>query len=62
METTCRSVDSLALKPTKEPTVVMDLSMLVYGEGVAVMLAGTWERMTWPLAKKFEPSNVIGDW
>lgn len=28
---------------------------------MAMTLSGTSERMTWPLAKKFEPSNVIGD-
>ncbi|KAK9987919.1 hypothetical protein SO802_028158 [Lithocarpus litseifolius] len=34
METTCGSVDSLALKPTKQPTLVTDSSMFVYGEDI----------------------------
>ncbi|PON96697.1 hypothetical protein TorRG33x02_074010 [Trema orientale] len=56
-----------ASKPTKQPTVVFwalseeheEEEEEKKGEGVAMMLGGTWVRIGCPLARNWVPSRVI---
>lgn len=59
MGTTWRSLDSCASNPTKQPTVCLVLSAEVNGDGVAMIFMGTWMKIGWPLARKFEPSSEM---
>ncbi|KAI6675386.1 hypothetical protein NL676_003292 [Syzygium grande] len=56
------------LNHTQQPTVTRSSSFLalalseeIVGDGVAMMLGGTWVRTGWPLATKVAPSRAIQD-